>query len=115
MTKAPGGLALVGTTVRLDPAHPEDADGLFAALDHAEVWAAGYAGGPAARPADAAGWEQRIDQAEQEGRAMYVVRLLADGRVVGTTSLGDVDLANERVHLGWTAYDPAVWSATVAR
>jgi RimJ/RimL family protein N-acetyltransferase len=47
---------------------------------------------------------------------MYTVRLLADrspGRTVGTTSLGDIDLANERVHLGWTAYSPDVWSSEV--
>jgi RimJ/RimL family protein N-acetyltransferase len=109
----PGGVSLVGSTVRLDPAVAADAAELFAALDHAEVWAAGYAGGPAARPADAAGWERRIEQAVEEGRAMFVVRLLAGERVVGTTSLGDVDLGNERVHLGWTAYDPEVWSTAV--
>jgi RimJ/RimL family protein N-acetyltransferase len=45
---------------------------------------------------------------------MYTVRLI-DGpgapadRIVGTSSLGDIDLDNERVHLGWTAYAPAVW------
>ena len=113
MTTAPGGVALVGSTVRLDPAAPDDADGLFAALDHDEVWAAGYAGGPAARPASPDEWVSRIASAAADGRAMYVVRLLAGGTVVGTTSLGDVDLTNERVHLGWTAYDPAVWSTAV--
>ena len=40
---------------------------------------------------------------------MYVVRRIVpdhprDGRIVGTTSLGDLDLPNEKVHLGWTAY-----------
>jgi RimJ/RimL family protein N-acetyltransferase len=44
---------------------------------------------------------------------MYTVRQTADGRVVGTSSLGDVDLVNERVHLGWTGYDPAVWGTSV--
>jgi RimJ/RimL family protein N-acetyltransferase len=43
---------------------------------------------------------------------MYVVRLM-DGRIVGTSSLGDIDLQNERVHLGWTAYSPDVWSTSV--
>jgi N-acetyltransferase len=103
----------VGTTVRLDPSVADDADALFAALDHDEVWAAGYAGGPAARPRSADGWRRRIADAADEDRAMSTVRLVGDGRVVGTTSLGDVDLGNERVHLGWTAYDPAVWSTTV--
>jgi RimJ/RimL family protein N-acetyltransferase len=90
-----------------------DAADLFAALDHDEVWATGYAGGPAARPVDPAGWSGRIIAARDDQRAMFTVRLVADGRVVGTSSLGDVDLVNERVHLGWTAYEPAVWSSAV--
>ena len=44
---------------------------------------------------------------------MFTVRLVDSGRVVGTTSLGDVDLVNERVHLGWTGYAPDVWSTAV--
>jgi RimJ/RimL family protein N-acetyltransferase len=98
--------------VRLDPSTGDDAAGLFTALDHDEVWAAGYSGGPAARPAEPAVWAQRVADAEQDLRVMYTVRLL-DGRIVGTTSLGDVDLHNERLHLGWTAYAPDVWSTAV--
>jgi RimJ/RimL family protein N-acetyltransferase len=113
MSCAPGGVALVGTTVRLDPSVADDADALFAALDHDDVWAAGYAGGPAARPRSADGWRRRIADATDEERAMFTVRLVGEGRVVGTTSLGDVDLGHDRVHLGWTAYDPAVWSTAV--
>ena len=113
MTSPPGGSPLQGSVVRLDPAVTSDAPELFAALDHADVWAAGYAGGPAARPSDADGWLTRITDAAAEQRAMYVVRLVDGGRVIGTTSLGDVDLGNERVHLGWTAYDPAMWSTAV--
>ena len=113
MSSRPGDRPLVGEHVRLDLSVPADAEGLFPALDHAEVWAAGYAGGPATRPGAADGWRKRIDDAAAESRAMFTVRLVGDGRVVGTTSLGDVDLTHERVHLGWTAYDPAVWSTAV--
>jgi RimJ/RimL family protein N-acetyltransferase len=113
MSVAPGGHALQGSVVRLDPSDPDDAPGLFAALDHDEVWAAGYAGGPAARPQSDGGWVARVQDAQAEGRAMFTVRLVDDGRIVGTSSLGDVDLANERVHLGWTAYSPQVWSSAV--
>jgi RimJ/RimL family protein N-acetyltransferase len=112
VTIRPGGRPLLGQTVRLDPATEADAAGLFTALDHAEVWAAGYAGGPAARPDQPAGWVRRIVDAERDSRVMYVVRLM-DGRIVGTSSLGDIDLQNERVHLGWTAYSPDVWSTSV--
>ena len=113
MTVRPGGVPLVGQIVRLDPAVPEDAEGIFTALDHAEVWAAGYSGGPAARPGEPSEWADRIADAERDARAMYTVRLRDDGRVVGTSSLGDVDVHNERVHLGWTAYVPDLWSTAV--
>jgi RimJ/RimL family protein N-acetyltransferase len=113
MPTPPGGRPLVGRHVRLDPAQDGDAAELFAALDHDEVWAAGYAGGPALRPAGPDGWLERIAAARADARTMYTVRLNGSGRVVGTSSLGDVDLVNERVHLGWTAYSPDVWSTAV--
>jgi hypothetical protein len=70
MTSPPGGSPLQGSVVRLDPAVTSDAPELFAALDHADVWAAGYAGGPAARPSDPDGWVTRITDAAAEQRAM---------------------------------------------
>lgn len=116
MTTPPGDRPLVGQWVRLDPSVDDDVEALFAALDDERVWAAGYSGGPAARPSDPKGWLERIETARREQRVMYTVRLVSGdpaGRVVGTTSLGDVDLLNERVHLGWTAYAPEVWSTPV--
>jgi RimJ/RimL family protein N-acetyltransferase len=118
VTVAPGGRPLVGRFVRLDVSVDEDAEGVFAALDHDAVWAAGYSGGPAARPRDPDGWRRRMAAARDEARVMYTVRRLAepggtDGRIVGTSSLGDVDLVNERVHLGWTAYAPDQWATVV--
>ena len=116
MTIPPGERPLVGQWVRLDPSVEDDVEGLFAALDDERVWAAGYSGGPAARPRDAKGWLERIETARRDQRVMYTVRLASGeqaGRVVGTTSLGDIDLTHERVHLGWTAYTPDVWSTPV--
>ena len=49
----------------------------------------------------------------------YTVRLVADGAlgaagtVVGTSSLGDPSLPDERIHLGWTGYSPSVWGTAV--
>lgn len=113
MATNPDGRALVGAFVRLDVATEADADDLFAALDHDEVWAAGYNGGPAARPRDPNGWRQRMTAARDEQRVMYIVRRIAEGRVVGTTSLGDTVLLHERTHIGWTAYSPDVWGTVV--
>lgn len=110
---APDGRSLVGRLVRLDRSTAGDAAGLFDALDDERVWAAGYGGGPAARPSAPPEWAARVAAAVEEDRVMYTVRLVADGRVVGTTSLGDVDLRNERLHLGWTGYAPDVWGTGV--
>ena len=123
MSTAPDGRALVGSVVRLDVVSPDDGRGLRAALDDPRVWAAGYAGGPAGRPRGEAGMAQMVESAlaahRRGQRVPYVVRLVADsalgtaGTVVGTTSLGDVDLANERAHVGWTAYGPRWWGGRV--
>jgi RimJ/RimL family protein N-acetyltransferase len=113
----PDGRALVGRTVRLDAAQPADAAGLFAALDHDAVWASGYGGG-AGRPRAAGSWRDAMAVAAADGRVMYIVRRVEpgnadDGRIVGTTSLGDVEVRDEKLHLGWTAYSPDVWSTSV--
>ena len=122
MTTAPDGRALVGRVVRLDAMTLDDGPALFAALDDPRVWASGYAGGPAARPADVEAIGPFIGagiRARERGeRFAFVVRLTGTdlgppGTVVGTSSLGDVDLVNERVHLGWTAYAPRWWGTAV--
>jgi RimJ/RimL family protein N-acetyltransferase len=114
---APDARPLVGRTIRLDPAELHDADELFRALDHDEVWASGYANG--FRPTASIGWRRSMMSAvDKEGRTMYIVREIdretrEPGRIVGTSSLADVDLVNERVHLGWTAFTPDVWQTSV--
>ena len=107
----------------LDPLVPADAGPLFEALDDERVWAAGYGGGPAGRPRDLAGMDAFVAAgtaaAERGERQAYVARLVADsplgaaGTVVGTSSLAEWDLVNERVHLGWTAYGPPWWGTAV--
>jgi N-acetyltransferase len=110
---------LTGATIRLDAFVPGDAAGLFAALDDARVWAAGYGGGPVARPVDVDAFSRVMRGRLASGQRPYSVRLVSDsslgaaGTVVGTSTLHDVDLANERLHLGWTAYSPQVWGSAV--
>ena len=123
MPVPPQPIELANRVVTLRPLCPDDADGLFAALDDERVWAAGYGGGPAGRPVDVAAsrsaLEAALAAAQRGERQAYVVRLSVDsplggaGTVVGTSSLGDWDLQNERVHLGWTAYGPPWWASVV--
>ena len=119
---APDGRPLVGTVVRLDRTEPGDAAGLFTALDDARVFAFGFGGGPAGRPADVAAMRSIMDATVTDTaprRVAYTVRLVADselgsaGTVVGTSSLADPSLPDERIHLGWTGYTPSVWGTAV--
>jgi RimJ/RimL family protein N-acetyltransferase len=118
MTSAPDGRALVGDIVRLDRLVASDIEPLYAAIGNEQVYAGGFSGGVAGMPADAAQMREQWVASSAE-RTAYVVRLVADGplgaagAVIGTTSLGDVDLLNESVHLGWTGYAPAVWGTVV--
>lgn len=115
--RMPDGRPLTGSVVRLDAVRPSDAADLLRALDDQRIWAAGYNGGPASRPATV----QQLAHGfpEPAERVQYVVRLAADsklgaaGTVVGTSSLGEVVLADERLQLGWTAYSPTVWGTAV--
>ncbi len=119
----PRAVELANSVVRLRPAALGDEAGLFAAIGDERVWAAGYGGGPAGRPTDVAAMRSWLESAVAAGlraeRQAYVVRLAADsplgaaGTVVGTSSLGEWDLVNERVHLGWTAYGPPWWGTAV--
>ena len=112
MTVVPDGRPLVGDVVRLDRMQDSDIDELYAAIGNEQVYAGGFGGGPAAMPASADDMCAKWIPAAAH-RFAYVVRLVADGTVVGTSSLADVDVRNERIHLGYTGYTPAVWGTAV--
>jgi N-acetyltransferase len=122
VTRPPQPVELANHVVLLSPASVDDAADLFAALDEERVWAAGYGGGPAGRWSDVEAARAALavaDRGRTGPRQAYVVRLAADGdlgpagTVVGTSSLGEWDLVNEEVHLGWTAYGPRWWASPV--
>ncbi|GAA1569365.1 MULTISPECIES: GNAT family N-acetyltransferase [Kribbella] len=112
MTIAPDGRSLGNEVVRLDRMQSSDIDELYAAIGNEQVYASGFGGGPAAMPASAEDMRAKWIPAAAK-RFAYVVRLVADGTVVGTSSLADVDLVNERTHIGFTGYAPAVWGTAV--
>jgi N-acetyltransferase len=117
---APTGQPLLGRTVRLDPVQPADAEGLHAVYTDPAVYTQGYIMRPP--PSDLAETRARVADdvaAREAGRTAYTVRLAGDGAlgaagtVVGTSSLGDLDLRNERAHLGWTLYGSRWWGSQV--
>ena len=111
MAHNPDGRPLIGSLVRLDPTQAKDETALVEALDDPRVFALGFAGG-SQRPCCR---DQAPDCRGRESRSMYTIRLASDtgfgpaGKVVGTTSLGDLEPTACRAHAGWTAYRPDLW------
>jgi len=117
--RLPDQRTLTGDLVELVSYVPTDLRGLFRALDHAEVWAYGYGGGPGGRPTDESAFGSWMRNRLAAGQRPYTVRTRVDGplgpagTIVGTTNLHDVDIQNRHIHLGWTAYTPAAWGTAV--
>lgn len=102
-----------GRFIRLEPLTREALPELFEAIGTPEVFAGGYGGGPAGyRPT----LEGFLDFADSyygwERNNIYAARL-HDGRLVGTSTLGDFDEPREHAHIGWTAWSPSVWGTAV--
>jgi RimJ/RimL family protein N-acetyltransferase len=117
---------LAGPHLVLDPLTEADAAELGMILQAPEVYAHGYVMHRRPLPGqDATEFAiQRFVRATPpngvgHGRTPYAIRLgvatasLPSGTLVGTSSLGDFDVSRESAHLGWTLYDPRVWSTYV--
>ena len=113
--KIPLPTTLRGRFVHLEPLDELHLDGLTAALHDPQVFTGGWGGGAAA-------YDPAPDRFPEFLRGYlwaerpFAVRLAAGsaaGTIVGTTSLGEWEPAKERMHLGWTAYDPRVWGSVV--
>ncbi|GAA5020139.1 GNAT family protein [Terrabacter aeriphilus] len=116
----PSGAPLVGRVVRLEPTVPDDAPGLFAVYSDPRCYEHGF---EMMRPhrsvADTEELVALAVAARAAGRTAYTMRLVADGplgpagTVVGSSSLGDVDVVREHVHLGWTMIGSRWWGTQV--
>jgi RimJ/RimL family protein N-acetyltransferase len=107
---------LTGRYLRVEPLTAELLPELHAAIGHPSVFAAGYGGGPQGLGTDVGAFaEWALEYYQWEGLP-YAVRLVGgpgDGILVGTSTLGDIELVHESLQLGWTAYDPRVWGTAV--
>ena len=111
MSSAPDGRPLVGDVVRLEPLRDDAVDELYPLLGDPAVYADGYV--MHRRPVSVE--DNRALVASRfltPGRVVYAVRLL-DGTLVGTSSLLEIDLPNESVHLGATLYGRRWWGTAV--
>ena len=113
MTKAlcPPGEPLVGSGVRLELLGDDAVDELYPLLSDPQVYADGYV--MHRRPVSVE--DSRALATSRflvAGRVVYAIRLV-DGTLVGTSSLLEIDLANESIHLGATLYGRRWWGTAV--
>ncbi|NIJ05874.1 GNAT family N-acetyltransferase [Frigoribacterium faeni] len=109
---------LVGRLVTVAPLTLDDLPELHRAIGRPEVFAGGWGGGAAAYRADYDGWAEFMrGYLLWDSGLVYGVRRTTPGpdagELLGTTTVGQVDLRCESAHLGWTAYAPEVWGTGV--
>lgn len=107
-------VTLTGRHVRLEPLSPDHLDGLFAAGGRDdEVWR--WQGGPTPRTREELGEKLAalLAAARQGAYVPFAVIHRASGQAVGWTTFMDVDVANERLEIGWTWYGRAHWRSAV--
>ena len=102
MSSRPDGRPLVGTVVRLELLGDDAVDELYPLLSDPQVYADGYV--MHRRPVSVEDSRALVtSRFLVAGRVVYAIRLV-DGPLVGTSSLLEIDLANESVHHGATLY-----------
>ena len=111
MSSRPDGRPLVGTVVRLELLGDDAVDELYPLLSDPQVYADGYV--MHRRPVSVEDSRALVtSRFLVAGRVVYAIRLV-DGTLVGTSSLLEIDLANESVHLGATLYGRRWWGTAV--
>ena len=97
--------------VRLEPLQPEHADGLRVAADDPSIWAH--------MPMDGSGegfgpwFDSALDMALSGREAVWAIRTLADGALVGSTRFLSIAAEHKRLEIGHTWYRRSVWGGRV--
>lgn len=99
---------LEGRFVRLEPLSSAHSAGLIAAASDPRIWR------HTAFAEDGERYLSAARAAREAGEQVpFVVRLLADGSLVGMSRLFDIDVAHRRCEIGYTWYVPDVWGTAV--
>jgi N-acetyltransferase len=113
MAFLPGAVTLQGAHVRLEPLQLDHCEGLAAATaGDEEVWR-WLPAFPADEPELRAVVEAALADRDTGVRYPFAILEGATGRVVGSSSYLDIDVANERIEIGWTWLSRSVWRSAV--
>lgn len=94
-------VTLHGDTVQLVPLGREHLDGLVDVGCDPDLWGVTVSDG--STPSAMAAWLETALAEQRRGTAVaFATTLRADGRVVGSTRFGNLDVNNRRAEIGWT-------------
>lgn len=124
VARIPSTESLTGTVVRLDQFTQGDADELAELIMDPALHAEGFIMYPVPTTHDEAlrlVWQRWVvtPRTDPAVRVSYAVRLVADselgpkGTLVGATSFGHIEPANESLHIGWTVWSRRWWGTVV--
>ncbi|GAB7106898.1 GNAT family protein [Streptomyces phaeofaciens JCM 4814] len=110
----PSPVTLTGRHVRLEPLAQTHLGELFAAGGRdEEVWR--WQGGPAPRTQEELGGtlSTLLEEAGHGACVPFAVIHRVSGQAIGWTTYMDIDVADERLEIGWTWYGRAYWRSAV--
>lgn len=103
-------ITLTGRYVRLEPLVERHREMLRPAAQNPRIWVlTTTAFGAAFDPY----FDAALQRAEAGTERPFVVRLLAEDRLVGSTRFMNIEAAHRRLEIGSTWYDPTVWAGMV--
>lgn len=105
-------ITLKGNTVSLIPLDLKYKDLLYEALKSPEVWKYTW------REVNTAEDFKQILlialKNKKEGKQIpFIIKDNINGKIIGTTRIGDIDVLNRNVEIGWTWLSPEVWKTKV--
>ncbi len=108
---------LAGEYIRLERLRIADAPELADAIGVPAVFSGGWGGGPAGYREDRSELVAFIEgYLNWTTGYVFGARIQSgphEGDLVGTSTLGEIDLPRATAHIGWTAWSPRVWGSQV--
>jgi N-acetyltransferase len=103
---------LEGNSISLIPLELKHTELLFEAIKSPEVWKYTW------REVKTMNDLERmllmaVDEKREAKQIPFIVKDKLTGEVIGTTRIGDIDLENRNVEIGWTWLSPKVWKTKV--
>ncbi|MED1793179.1 GNAT family N-acetyltransferase [Brevibacillus nitrificans] len=107
-----GSEILTGSSIVLTPMEESHRDELRKALHHPEIWEYTWRKISSEKDLDEI-ISLALEQKKQGTHIPFTILEKESGKVIGTTRLGDIDVTNRNLEIGWTWLTPAHWRTRV--